>query len=109
MRGARVPRPARGLAVREPRLTLPGMMALGNPARLAAELELDLERYRRAAALVRMPPAMEDLAEALGRIAVMLRDAEDRGQAVDLSDDIVRLIRQFRRTLAAVGGEPARA
>lgn len=85
------------------------MLALRNPGLLAAELDLDLERYRRAAQLVRMPPAMRELADALGRIAGMLREAEDRGQAVDLSDEIVRFIRQFRGVLAAVGGTPARA
>ncbi len=85
------------------------MLELPNPGLVAAELELDLERYRVAAALVRMPPAMDELAEALGRIAVMLREAEERGQAVDLSDDIVRLIRRFRGALARVGGAPARA
>ncbi len=85
------------------------MLALSNPGLLAAELDLDLERYRRAAQLVRMPPAIRDLADALGRIAGMLREAEARGQAADLSDDIVRLIRQFRVALAAVGGAPARA
>ncbi len=85
------------------------MVELRDPGLVAAELELELERYRRAAALVRMPAAMEELAEALGRIAVMLREADARGQAVDLSDDIVRLIRRFRGTLAAVGGAPARA
>ncbi len=86
------------------------MLALRNPGLLAAELELDLERYRRAAQLVRMPQAMSELAEALGRIATMLREAEARGQAVDLSDDIVRFIRQFRGALATVGGgAPAEA
>ncbi len=85
------------------------MLALRNPGLLAAELDLDLERYHRAAQLVRMPPAMRELADALGRIAAMLREAEARGQAVDLSDEIVRLIRQFRGTLAAVGGSPASA
>jgi hypothetical protein len=86
------------------------MLALPNPAHLAAELELDLERYRRAAQLVRMPPGMRELADALGRIAAMLREAEARGQAVDLTDQIVGFIRQFRGALAAVGGgAPARA
>ncbi len=84
-------------------------MALRHPGRVAAELELELERYRRAAVLFRMPAAMEELADALGRIAAMLREAEERGQTVDLSEDIVRLIRNFRGTLAAVGGAPANA
>ncbi len=85
------------------------MLALRDPGLLAAELELDLERYRRTAQLVRMPPAIGELAEVLGRIAAMLREAEARGQAVDLSDDIVRFIRQFRGALATVAGAPARA
>ncbi len=86
------------------------MLALSHPSRLAAELELDLERYRRAAELVPMPPAMRELADALGRIATMLREAEARGQVVDLSDEIVRFIRRFRGALAAVGGgAPAEA
>jgi hypothetical protein len=86
------------------------MLALRNPGLLAAELDLDLELYRRAAQLVRMPSAMRELADALGRIAGMLREAGERGQAVDLSDEIVRFIRQFRGALATVGGgAPARA
>ncbi|HET8539382.1 MAG TPA: hypothetical protein VFL83_05875 [Anaeromyxobacter sp.] len=85
------------------------MLDVPDPSLLAAELELDLERYRRAAALVRMPPAMRELADALGRIAAMLRQAEACGQAVDLSDDIVRFIRQCRGALATVGGAPAEA
>jgi hypothetical protein len=86
------------------------MVELRDPGLLAAELELDLVRYRRAALLVPMPPGMRDLAQALDRIAAMLREAEARGQAVDLSDDIVRLIRQFRGAVATVGGgAPAQA
>lgn len=85
------------------------MLELRNPGLLASELDLDLERYRRAALLVRMPPAMDELADVLGRIGAMLREAEERGQAVDLADGVVRLIRQFRGALATVGGAPARA
>jgi hypothetical protein len=83
--------------------------ALHDPGRLAAELELEVERYRRAALLLRTPPAMADLTETLGRIAALLRDADARGQSVDLADDLVALIRRFRRELAAYGGAPARA
>jgi hypothetical protein len=82
---------------------------LQDPGLLAAELELDLERYRRAAALFAVPPAIGELAEALGRIALLLREAEALGQAVDLSDEIVRFIRRFRAALATLGGAPARA
>ncbi len=86
------------------------MVELRDPGLVAAELELELERYRRAALLVPMPAGMQDLAQALDRIAAILRDAEARGQAVDLSDEIVRFIRQFRGAVAAVGGgAPARA
>ena len=86
------------------------MVDLRNPGLLAAQLELDLERYRRAALLVPMPPAMRELADVLGRIAAMLREAEERGQAVGLADGVVRLIREFRGALATVGGgAPARA
>jgi hypothetical protein len=86
------------------------MLALRNPGLLAAELELDLERYRHTEKLFRMPVAMRELADALARIAGMLREAEARGQAVDLSDDILRFIRQFRGALATVGGgAPAQA
>jgi hypothetical protein len=56
-----------------------------------------------------MPAAMSESAEALGRIVVLLREAEDRGQAVDLGDEVVRLIQQFRGVLTTVGGAPAQA
>jgi type VI protein secretion system component VasF len=80
-----------------------------NPGALAATMEIDLERFRHAGMLVRMPAAMTDLARTLGKVAVMLREAEARGQAVDLGDEVVRLIQQFRSALATVGGAPARA
>jgi hypothetical protein len=85
------------------------MVELRDPGLLAAEIELDLERYRLAAPLVRMPPAIRELADALGRIAAMLREAEERGQAVELGDEAVRFIRLFRGALATLGGAPARA
>ena len=85
------------------------MLELRDPGQLASELDLDLERYRSAALLVRMPHALQELADVLGQIAGMLREAEARGQAVDLSDDVVGLIRRFRGALATVGGAPARA
>ncbi len=49
------------------------MLALANPGLLAAELDLDLGRYRSAAQLVRMPPALRELADALARIAGGIR------------------------------------
>jgi hypothetical protein len=39
----------------------------------------------------------------------MLRQADERGQSVDLGDEVVRLIGRFRNALRAVGGEPAQA
>ncbi len=85
------------------------MVEVRNPGMLAATIEMDLERFRRAGTIVRMPATMKDLAGTLGRISTMLREAEARGQAVDLGDEVVRVIQQFRKALAAVGGAPARA
>ena len=80
-----------------------------NPGMLAAAIELDLERFRRAGVLVQMPPSMAALAEALDRVATMLREADDLGQSVDLGDEVVRLIQQFRGALCAFGGALAQA
>lgn len=85
------------------------MIEVRNPAQLAARIEIDLARFRHAATLVRMPFAMADRARALRKIAAMLREAEQRGQAVDLGDEVVRLIQQFRGALSTVGGTPAEA
>lgn len=85
------------------------MIEVQTPGLLAAAIELELERFRRAGVLVPMPATMFESAEALGRIVVMLREAEDRGQAVDLGEEVVRLIQQFRYTLTTVGGAPAQA
>ncbi len=85
------------------------MFEIRNPGVLAAGIEIDLERFRRAGALVRMPAVMADLARVLGKVAVMLREAETRGQAVDLGDEVVRLIQQFRSALSTMGGAPAEA
>jgi hypothetical protein len=85
------------------------MIEVHEPGLLAAAIELELERFRRAGALVRMPIALADRAEALERVVVMLREAERRGQAVDLGEEVVRLIQQFRAALCAVGGAPAEA
>jgi hypothetical protein len=85
------------------------MIEVRNPGQLAAAIELDLERFRRAGVLVPMPSGLSESAEALGRIVVLLREADDRGQAVDLGDEVVRLIQQFRGTLTTVGGAPAQA
>ena len=85
------------------------MVEIQNPGRMALSLEVDLARFRQARRLVRMPPALEELAETLGRVRAMLREAAEREQAVDLGDEVVRLIQQFRGALRAVGGEPAEA
>ncbi len=85
------------------------MLEVQDPGTLAASLEIELERYRRAGTIVRMPAAMAEQARTLGKIAGMLREAAARGQAVDLGDEVVRLIEQFRLTLATVGGSPAEA
>lgn len=85
------------------------MIEIRNPGALAASIEIDLERFSRAGTLVRMPAVMTDLARALRKVAAMLREAEDRGQAVDLGDEVVRLIEQFRGALSTMGGAPAQA
>ena len=85
------------------------MIEVRNPGALAATVEVDLERFRHASTLVRMPAALSELARTLGKVAAMLREAEARGQAVDLGDEVVRLIQQFRSALATMGGAPARA
>jgi type VI protein secretion system component VasF len=84
-------------------------MEISKPGMLAASIEIDLERYRRAGTVVRMPATMADLARVLGKVSEMLRQAETRGQTVDLGDEVVRLIQQFRSTLTTVGGAPAEA
>lgn len=85
------------------------MIEIHEPGVLAAAIELELERFRRAGALVRMPAAVSDLADTLGRVATLLHEADARGQAVDLGEEVVRLIQQFRATLSTVGGAPAQA
>ncbi len=85
------------------------MIEVHEPGVLAAAIELELERFRRAGAVVRMPVAMSELAETLGRVAAMLLEADARGQAVDLGEEVVRLIHQFRAALCTVGGAPAQA
>jgi len=85
------------------------MVEIQNPGLMALALEVDLVRFRQARRLVRMPRALEELAETLVRVTAMLREAAEREQAVDLGDEVVRLIEQFRGALRAVGGEPAQA
>jgi aminoglycoside phosphotransferase family enzyme len=85
------------------------MIEVHEPGVLAAAIELELERFRRARLLVRMPASVSNLAEALARIVAMLHEADERGQAVDLGEEVVRLLHQFRGVLCAVGGAPAQA
>jgi hypothetical protein len=85
------------------------MLEIRNPGLMAMALEVELARFRQARRMVRMPPRLEELAETLARVTVMLHEAAERGQAVDLGDEVVRLIEQFRGALRAVGGEPAEA
>ena len=85
------------------------MVEIQTPGRMALALEVDLARFRQARRIVRMPRALEELAETLVRVTAMLREAAEREQAVDLGDEVVRLIEQFRGALRAVGGEPAQA
>jgi hypothetical protein len=85
------------------------MVEIHNPGLMALALEVDLARFRQARRMVRMPAVLEELAETLGRVTAMLHEAAERKQAVDLGDEVVRLIDQFRGALRAVGGEPAEA
>jgi len=85
------------------------MLEIRNPGLMARALELDLVRFEEARRVVRMPAALEELATALARVAQMLRQAEERGQAVDVGDEVVLLIERFRGALRTVGGEPAQA
>jgi type VI protein secretion system component VasF len=85
------------------------VIEIRNPGVLAASIEIDLVRFRGAGTMLRMPFALTELARTLGKVAAMLRQAEARGQAVDLGHEVVRAIQQFRNALAAVGGAPAEA
>jgi hypothetical protein len=95
--------------VRPTRTTFEVMLEIRNPGLMARALELDLARFREARRVVRMPPALEDLAGALASVAAMLHQADQRGQSVDLGDEVVRLIERFRSALRTVGGDPAQA
>jgi hypothetical protein len=85
------------------------MIDVHNPGLLADAIDLDLERYRRLSEAGPLPQMVRDTAEALGRVSALLRDAEERLQTVDLSDEILRLIVAFRAALRAAGGAPAQA
>lgn len=85
------------------------MVEIRKPGLLADAIDVDLERFRQAGRLMTLPAALADLADALERVAGMLRDAEQRDQAVDLGDDVLRLIQQFHGVLRTLGGAPAQA
>jgi hypothetical protein len=85
------------------------MTEIRDPGLLAHLIEIELVRFRHAGGVFRIPPALSDLAEALERVALMLRQAEALGQAVDLGDEVMRLIQQFRGTARTIGGAPAEA
>lgn len=85
------------------------MVEIRNPGLMALALEVDLARFRQARRIVRMPAVLEEHAVTLTRITAMLHEAAERDQAVDLGDEVVRLIDQFRGALCAVGGQPAQA
>ncbi len=76
-------------------------MRVDDPDGLAAEIEADLRRYRflRDAGLAR--EALRDTAEALERLAELLREAGSHRQGVDLGDSVVTLIAAFRARLVA--------
>ena len=101
--------PAWCLRHRRGRPTFGVMLEIPDPGRMARALELDLVRFEEARRIVRMPVALEEIATALARVAQMLRQAEERGQAVDVGDEVVLLIERFRGALRTVGGEPAQA
>jgi len=85
------------------------MIELREPGLLANIIELELVRFRAVERVFRVPASLVDLADALDRLAAMLREADDRGQSVDLADDVMRLVQQFRGALRSVGGAPAEA
>ncbi|WP_242337248.1 MULTISPECIES: hypothetical protein [Anaeromyxobacter] len=85
------------------------MIEIRDPGLLASLIELELVRFRHAEGVLRVPSSLVDLADALERVAAILREADDRGQAVDLGDGVMRLLQQFRGMLRTVGGAPAEA
>ncbi len=85
------------------------MIEICNPGLLADAIDVELARFHHVARVFRVPAALADQAEALERVAAMLRAADERGQSVDLGDEVMNLIQQFRGALRAVGGAPAQA
>ncbi len=85
------------------------MIEVRNPRVLAEAIEIELVRFRLVERVFRVPAGLADEADALERVASMLREADDRGQAVDIGDEVMRLIQGFQGALRAVGGAPAEA
>jgi hypothetical protein len=85
------------------------MIEIRHPGLLAHLIELDLIRFQHVEGVFRIPPVLADHAEALERVAAMLREAEGRGQPVDLADEVMRLIQAFRLALRTAGGANAEA
>jgi len=85
------------------------MIEIHEPGALADAIDVELARFEQVGRVYRVPAALEDQAEALERVAAMLREAERRGQEVDLGEEVVHLLRQFRGALRAAGGAPAEA
>ena len=85
------------------------MIEIHEPGALADAIDVELARFEQVGRVYRVPAALEDQAEALERVAAMLREAERRGQEVDLGEEVVHLLRLFRGALRAVGGSAAEA
>jgi hypothetical protein len=85
------------------------MIEIHQPGLLADAIDLDLARFHQVERIYRVPPALGDQADALERVASMLREADERGQSVELGEEVMRLIQQFRFALQTVGGAPAEA
>ncbi len=79
------------------------MLDIRNPGRFAASLEAEIERLARFRAVGAVPPALDDLAEALERLARILREAESLGQSVTVADGVLRVVAEFRGALRALG------
>ncbi len=86
------------------------MIELREPGLLANLIELELVRFRAAERVFRVPASLLSTwptRSIAWRPCSERRD--DRGQSVDLADDVMRLIQQFRGALRSVGGAPAEA
>lgn len=75
------------------------MTPIDDPAMLAASIDLDLEQYRRMAAVRPFTPLVDDTAEILRHVSERLHDADDLNETVQLDRDVVHLIEAFRTAL----------